>query len=662
MESNSKTPGLILAICVMVTVGLLAWQGWSLFTTLSRGQLAREQSIRVQELRGDLTRLNEILALSVRMAAATGDIQWQVQYDEHRQELEALVEEAMDLASGAYQGDWVEDTEAAARELVNLDRRMLNLVRNGSKVEAQGVLFSEAYTVARQVYADGMRQFDEGMALEARELLGSHHRQILVQAPVTLSLLLLLLALLAIIIVLFRGWRRVTLQRESQLVTEASKLAELNRDLDKKVQELDRQISEQKAQLEVRNLPPPQERVIMERITEHKQTDEHFRLAVESSPSGMVMINEEGQMVLVNSEAEKLFGYRRDELLGRPVEILVPEASRGKHPEFVRKYFEEPNTVVMGLRRELAGQRKDGSCFPAEIGLNPIRTSEGLFVLSSVIDITERKQAEEELQRAHEELKKSHDELKATQLQLIRAAKMESIGRLAAGVAHEVKNPLMTLIIGIKYLAQHLKSQSADVITLLGDMDDSVQRADRIVKGLLDFSAPVQLEITVEDINSAIEEALRLMKHELDKEQITVEKDLAYPLPPIRIDINKIQQVLINIITNAAHSMKGGGKLTVRTQLLDLEAGDDIVGRRKDDPFRVGDTVVKIEVADTGRGISQDKLEKIFDPFFTTKAAGEGTGLGLSVVRQIVEMHKGVIKIENRATGGVVVTIVLRTE
>ena len=137
-------------------------------------------------------------------------------------------------------------------------------------------------------------------------------------------------------------------------------------------------------------------------ITERKRAEQRFQLVVESAPNGFVMIDEAGQMVLVNSQTEKMFGYNREELLGRPVEMLVPERFRKQHPQYRAGFFANPKARAMGMGRDLFGQRKDGSEFPVEIGLNPIRTSECCFVLSAIVDITQRRQAEERFRRAVE--------------------------------------------------------------------------------------------------------------------------------------------------------------------------------------------------------------------------------------------------------------------
>lgn len=246
------------------------------------------------------------------------------------------------------------------------------------------------------------------------------------------------------------------------------------------------------------------------------------------------------------------------------------------------------------------------------------------------------------LKQANHDLIKAHEELKSAQMKLIQTAKLESIGRLAAGLAHEVKNPLAVIQLGVDYLTTSAKgTANRDTIETVQEMADAVQRADRVIKGLLNFSRSEQLALLPMDVNLIIEESLLLVKHELTKNQIALKKDLAGSLPKISLDQNKIKQVLINVFMNAIQSMGSQGNLSVKT-FLQPEGG--------------GKVVVKIE--DTGAGIPEDKLDRLFEPFFTTKAIGTGTGLGLSVSRNIIEMHHGTISIGNRQErNGVIVMI-----
>jgi signal transduction histidine kinase len=270
---------------------------------------------------------------------------------------------------------------------------------------------------------------------------------------------------------------------------------------------------------------------------------------------------------------------------------------------------------------------------------------------------------EEALQSAKQLREVVHDQeiqLTVAQQRMVQTEKLESVGRLAAGVAHEVKNPLMTLLTGVKFLSKHLPASDETVSLVLEDMSEAVRRADRVIIGLLDLSAPRELDVKPESVNPIVAQSLLLVKHDLDRSHITVIKKIEDNLPDIMLDSFKIQQVLVNIFTNAIHAMPEGGMLTVKTYLRPpAGAGcgveDDTIG-----DLATPEGAVVVEVDDTGTGIPKDKVKKIFDPFFTTKPTGKGTGLGLSVARQLVEMQGGMIDIRNRAEGGVRVTILFK--
>jgi PAS domain S-box-containing protein len=285
-----------------------------------------------------------------------------------------------------------------------------------------------------------------------------------------------------------------------------------------------------------------------------------------------------------------------------------------------------------------------------------------------VSDVTSRKKAEQNLTEANTQLRdvlasltKSHEDLKATQMQLIEAEKLQTVGQLAAGVAHEVKNPLAILQMGLGYLATHLNGEGEQTGTIIKEMGDAINRADAVVGDLLEFAAPKQLELRNREIEPLIRRSLSLVKHELKAAKVKVNfsgQSTACPL-----DRNKMNQVFVNLFTNACHAMPDGGLLTVTTslrRLTDDEAGC-VGGNRSGTRFRGGDTVVVVEIADTGPGIPAEQLSKIFDPYFTTKSTGKGTGLGLTVTKTIIEMHRGRLHIKNGSDGGLVVTIVLRT-
>jgi signal transduction histidine kinase len=259
------------------------------------------------------------------------------------------------------------------------------------------------------------------------------------------------------------------------------------------------------------------------------------------------------------------------------------------------------------------------------------------------------------------EVRRYQAELRATQLQLIQSEKLDSVGRMAAGVAHEVKNPLMMILTGIKVLEKRVTATDEQTRLLLHDMEEAVERADRIVGGLLNYSRDRELDLSFADVNDTVERSTMLVKHDLENAHITLVSNFQSGLPKLPLDEFKMQQVFVNLVTNAIHAIERDGEISITTSLEKLTRGA-LLGYRKADGYAPGDRVVVIRIEDSGPGIPEAHLEKIFDPFFTTKPTGRGTGLGLSVSQQIVEMHGGTVDVGNRDTGGARVTITLKVD
>lgn len=257
-----------------------------------------------------------------------------------------------------------------------------------------------------------------------------------------------------------------------------------------------------------------------------------------------------------------------------------------------------------------------------------------------------------ERKRLQGELIKTHKKLRETEAQLIHAEKMKVIGALASGVAHEVKNPLAVILYGVTYLEQHLQSPDDQVSLVMRNIKDAVHRADVIVNDLLDFSSLTRLNMKQEDVNQILDKSLQLIKHEIERKHIGVEKHLKDLLPVVEMDRQRIEQVLINLMLNAIQAMNKGGRLFLTTDVIKVQKGVPYGNDFIQGPFKPGEKIVVICVEDTGPGISDENLSKIFEPFFTTKRGLGGIGLGLAVSKNIMQIHDGYIHLENRMTGG----------
>ena len=363
--------------------------------------------------------------------------------------------------------------------------------------------------------------------------------------------------------------------------------------------------------------------------------------------------------------------------MGRPLQEIVGKTDFDFFPvELAAKYRADDMRVIETSKAfEVVEEHvtHTGEKLYVQVIKMPVHDASGKLIGTQGIfwDVTEKFRGEEQLKRAYAELaakeaellkamgmlKASHEELIQAQLQLIQAEKLESVGRLAAGVAHEVKNPLAILLMGLDYMNEEEMRDTSSDQEVMRAMRDAVHRADAIVRGLVDFSANRQLDATPQDLNQMIRRSLLLVKHELTGAHVGAVTDLESDLPPVVLDPNKIQQVFVNLFMNAIQAMPEGGSVMVRTYSRKLSSVHRDEGSRRAERFRAGDRVVIAEVEDTGTGIPPDKLSKVFDPFFTTKPTGRGTGLGLTVTRKIVELHNGSITLENRKEGGARVTL-----
>jgi PAS domain S-box-containing protein len=347
-------------------------------------------------------------------------------------------------------------------------------------------------------------------------------------------------------------------------------------------------------------------------ITERKRAGERFRIAVESAPNAVVMINQDGHMVLVNSQTEQLFGHSRNELLGQSIDILVPERFRHMHPDYRRDFFVQPIARAMGVGRDLYGLRKDGTEFPVEIGLTPVTTDEGVFVLSAIVDITERKRTEEQLQHYIIELERSNKELDA----------------FAYVASHDLKAPLRAM----DSLAQWIAEDAEDVLPAdsrrhLQTLRQRVKRLEGLLDDLLDYSRAGQEQAPSEVVDTGVLVA-SIVELLAPPPAFTV--TVAPDMPTLRASKAPLEQIFRNLIGNAIkHHHRLDGRVEVTAH----------------DRRRMWEFVI----ADDGPGIPAAYHDRIFQMFQTLKPRDEveGSGIGLAVVRKLITSHGGTITVES---------------
>lgn len=366
-----------------------------------------------------------------------------------------------------------------------------------------------------------------------------------------------------------------------------------------------------------------------------RRTGQRFRAVLSAAPDAIVGVDPKGSIELVNSQAESLFGWSAEELLGRPVETLVPAEMVERHLAHRRRYLAE---AVRPLREgiQLTALRKDGSTFQAEIALSYVEDADSHFlVLASVRDLTERLELESERRQ------------RALEAQREQADRLESLGKLAGGVAHDFNNLLGVILNYTTLLERQLEDPRARAD--VGEIRAAAQRGADLTRQLLTFARGDQANPEPVEVNAAIRSIVSLLERALGA-SIELRVDLDPRALVTLIDRQQLDQILLNLAINANDAMTGGGRLSISTALREPEGADL---EAPEGPKAV------ISVQDTGSGMTPEVASRVFEPFFTTKARGRGTGLGMAVVYGIVARSGGSIGIDSAPGRGTTVRLEL---
>ena len=355
-------------------------------------------------------------------------------------------------------------------------------------------------------------------------------------------------------------------------------------------------------------------------------SERRFRELLEAAPDAIIEVDREGRIILLNRVTEKMFGYGREELMGKSVELLIPEDLRHMHSQHRSHYWNHPQTRSMGSGLALQGQRRDGTRFPVEISLSPVYSESGFRVTAIIRDTSERKQSEDRLRAIQEKYTR---ELEERNRQIERADRLKS--EFLASMSHELRTPLHTIIGFSELLREELEGPlNEKQHRFVGHIHKDSLHLLELINDVLDLSkieaGRLELRQSAFDVNAAIDETLETIKPQAVAKMIHVEKEAA-ELPALMADQVRFKQILLNLLSNAVKFTPEHGRVTV---------GAAIRGDR-----------LEVAVTDTGIGVAESEHESVFDKFYqvghTTKGVREGTGLGLAITKRLVEEHGGTI-------------------
>jgi PAS domain S-box-containing protein len=387
---------------------------------------------------------------------------------------------------------------------------------------------------------------------------------------------------------------------------------------------LEYDLSKDKEQLEMYS--QKLENLVAERTKELNKSEQWHRSLFENATDGIIVLDRNGIIVNANEKVCEMHGFSKEALVGAHLKLLEEEVDKVKIAERMRRILAGESLVY-----ETRHNKKDGTPIDLEISAKGITIGDELYIQSFYRDITERKKFQEHL---------------------LQSQKMESIGVLAGGIAHDFNN-ILTAILGHTEIIRRNSVLDVKSTTSLGVIEDASRRAGRMISKLLGFARKSKYEIVPLNLNDVVYDTIKLLERVIDKSiEMTVELDSHLPL--VQGDTNQIEQIVMNLMVNARDAMARGGRIVIKTAVVDIKQG------MQDVPAYIlaGEYVV-LSIADTGMGIPEDIINKIFEPFFTTKERGKGTGLGLSMVYGAIKEHKGYITVQSEPGTGTVFTVYL---
>ena len=568
---RTSTPKTLPVVLTLAAFAMMAWALWTAAHLRRAMPEVRAQAMALHQLVGEIDRLDEALTASVRLAAATGDQRWAARYLDLERDITLAIDSLNSVAApmrATLPGPTQEVAGPGPGTLAALEDSALALVRDGNPSGALAILDGEAYEAAKAAYgARKVRLLSDARAVIARAEDRTDTRLAWVMAAAGASVLLLLGVWASVI-----GARGAREQRRLQ--------------------------------------------------NELRRSEERLRIVMDVAPVAIIRVNRSREVQFWNPAAERIFGWKADEVLGRPYPLRSPDADAE-----VKALFDDGFTGQTLEGVEIRRLRKDGSTVDLRMWNAPVRDDEGRVVglVGVLADVTEQRALEHRLRQSQ---------------------KLEAVGQLAGGIAHDFNN-VLTAVRGHAELVQERLGESSEVAADIEEIRRNADRATQLTRQLLAFSRQQVLQPRVLDLGVVVRDTQTMLRR-LIGEHIALEVSVEEGLGRVEADPTQIEQVLLTLAVNARDAMTDGGTLMLRlenTVLSDAYAASF--------PYRVAPgRYVRLVVSDSGHGMDEDTRSRVFEPFFTTKGISQGTGLGLATVFGIVKQSDGYIWVHSHPGQG----------
>ena len=554
-----------LFLTLLMFVGL-GWQAWHSYNDFKTAQV---RDLRLQELSGIIIHLDEVLTMSARMGATTGDLKWEKRYLGFEPQLDAAIKEARKLAPESFMSETVAKTDAANIKLVIMEKQAFELVHQGQRKAAFELLSSKDYEEQKRIYNSGMKQFDYAMHNQVMTAMGHHRWQ----------------ALLAVIVVfvalpiLFSIWYYTIKMMRRYII----------------------------------------ERDCAENAL--KESEEKHRKLIETAQDAIICIDEKGKVIVWNQSAEKIFGYTKSEITGLSIEMIIPEKHKNWHQKGMERFLKTGETRIIGKAVELSGKTKEGIEIPIELALSFQKKEDERYIFTGIIrDITVQKRAKEQLIKKSKELKNANKELE----------------EFIYIISHDLKEPLFV----IEGYMSRLSSIYKDIIDNKGKLYINRTRANANIMNQKIHEVLEVLKVgrviydyKNNDIGVIVNDVVKTLENKMAKNKTNI--IIQDNLPSVLCDERRMKDVLSNLLTNSIKFIGNHNHRQVR------------IGCDKNGGY------YKFYVEDTGIGIQEEYQEQIFNIFKRLNdIETEGTGVGLAIVKKIVEQHKGKIWVESPVSDG----------